>query len=117
MATKKLHGSPAEKACAKAQTALCQTNRLWNVPACKECQQTNAAKLKAAQCTPQDLTAFCGGEPGPVPRKGPNGEAHVPKGWPATVMLKSTDDGLTWSQPQPVWVNNTWGPHWTGGGP
>jgi hypothetical protein len=95
--------------CFTAQYLACNATRLRDVRRCNACLDTNSAALKVAQCTPADLETFCGGEPGPAPR----GPGKPPPGT-NTVQMTSTDDGLTWSKPTPLLVNNTWGPHYAG---
>merc|ERR1712232_84364 len=96
--------------CIVAQNELCNATRFRNVlmgyPECNSCLKANAAALQNASCTKVQLQTYCGGPVGSPPRVGPHGEKTPPKEGVQMVM-KSTDSGLTWSEPKPIAVTNT----------
>ena len=106
-----------EQPCAAAQTLYCgNASRFTDIPACDACLHSHLAELKAAKCTAaqiDDPALFCGGVPGPAPRVGPNGAKSPPAGT-GTNIMRSVDDGVTWSAPELIDINNTWGPHYAG---
>lgn len=118
-AIKNVH-TPLYNKCAAMQDLYCNASRFRDVlegyPRCKACLSQHASDLKKdASCTTQQMAEYCGGPVGPAPRVGPNGEKRPPAG-AAMMVMSSTDDGLSWTQPAPIRVNNTWGPAYAGNG-
>lgn len=100
--------------CVATQDLYCNTTRwrqvLLGYPDCKACLAAHAATLKSeGKCNDKQMQVYCGSPVGPAPR----GPGKPPKG-SGTVVMKSRDSGLTWSAPELIAVNNTWGPSYAG---
>ena len=115
--------------CAIALHKYCDAT-VGNTTACLACEKAHAAELKAAACTASKTSRFCGAGPKPPTPPTPLNPNctgclqpwQLPPLTPQqlakcqTGTVRSTDDGVTWSAPEIMRVNNSIGPAYGGGG-
>lgn len=95
--------------------AACNSLRFRpSLPACNACLAANKANMTASGCDDpknhDDVASFCGTLPIAPPR--PTKPAWDPRY--QTNIMKSTDNGETWTAPQLINVTNTWHSSYTG---
>eukprot|EP01047_Picozoa_sp_COSAG01_P013252 COSAG01_NODE_616_length_14815_cov_8.518076_23_plen_306_part_00 len=130
-----VQGSASCSPCCTALNKYCRSF-VGKGAACLKCEQEHAAALNSSSACAGDpggkMQRFCGAQPpppGPLPPRGPPVDIYKPV-WAhqlpqltstqlakcEAALVKSTDEGLTFSTPQLLSVNNSLGPHYIGGG-